>query len=301
MENNGAVFPTIPLTSSLSITKIHSLFYYEFPKDFYFSGECHDFWELIYVDKGTCYFTRQGERIDLQTGDIVLIRPNDHHAVCGNGTSMFNVLILSFTCKSKALSAFPSSPATITSTTRDVISKIIREARHAFRLPIIDPFATEIAPLDNALFGSRQLVKNYLEELLILLLREEYVDKNDLTLSTLANGPANPTNLVEAVEKYLLDNLNKTLSIPAICETFHYSKNYICSRFKEKTGYTIIEYFNRAKIERAKELIRERSGSLSKISETLGFSSPGYFSKTFKRVTGLSPMEYQRSLRRLFG
>ncbi|MBQ8494694.1 MAG: AraC family transcriptional regulator, partial [Clostridia bacterium] len=37
------------------------------------------------------------------------------------------------------------------------------------------------------------------------------------------------------------------------------------------------------------------------ISELLGFSSPGYFSKTFKRITGMSPQEYQRSLNRLLG
>ena len=300
MENNG-IFPAIPLTTALSVTRIHSFFYYEFLPNFSFQGESHDFWELMYVDKGVCRSVRQDTHTTLHAGDIVLIRPNEFHAVYGNEIDIFNVLLISFTCKSKALEAFPSTPIRVSASTRDIISKIVKEARHAFHLPLIDPFINEITPLENPVFGSRHLLKNYLEELLILLLRKEYTDTNNLTLSILSSGPTDPKSLVEAVEKYLLENLNRTLSIPAICETFHYSKNYICSRFKEKTGYTIIEYFNRAKIERAKELIREQACSLTVISESLGFSSPGYFSKTFKRIVGLSPMEYQRSLRRLLG
>ena len=71
----------------------------------------------------------------------------------------------------------------------------------------------------------------------------------------------------------------------------------ICSHFKQQTGYSIMEYYNRAKVERAKELIRERKYSFATIAEMLGFSSPGYFSKTFKRVTGQSPQQYLHSLR----
>ncbi len=301
MENNGTVFPAIPLTPALSVSRIHSFFYYEFPPHYAFPGESHDLWELMYIDKGVCRSVRQNQQTTLRAGDIILIRPNEFHSICGNELDIFNVLILSFTCKSKALEALPNTPIRVSNSTREVISKIVKEAHHAFRLPLIDPFTSEITPLENPLFGSRHLLKNYLEELLILLLRKEYSETNPLTLSILSSGPTDPKSLVEAVEKYLLENLHKSLSIPAICETFHYSKNYICSRFKEKTGYTIIEYFNRAKIERAKELIRERSCSLSAIAESLGFSSPGYFSKTFKRIVGLSPMEYQRSLRRLLG
>ena len=301
MKNTDNIFSSVPLTCVVSVTKIHSLFYYEFPKDFQFNGESDDFWELVYVDRGSCLSTQNGISAALNAGEAVLISPNSFHSICGNGRDMFNVFIISFTCKSKAIEAVPTAPSTITAPMRELISKIIKEARRAFRLPIIDHFTSDIVPQEHPMFGSRQLVKLYLEELLILLLRTEFTDKNDPILSVLANKSADPKDLVEAVEKYLLDNLDKALSISAICETFHYSKNYICSHFKQKTGYTIIEYFNRAKIERAKELIRERAHSLSTISEMLGFSSPGYFSKTFKRITGLSPLEYQRSLRLLLG
>lgn len=302
MENANNLFPSIPLTSLVSVSKIHSLYYYEFPKDYLFKGETHDFWELIYADKGDCFVQNGDERIILKSGEAALVSPNVFHMLGGNGTNIFNVFVISFSCKSKAVDAMMLRSFRITPPQRELISKIIKEGRRAFYLPTIDDAVSELFPRENALLGSRQLVKNYLEELLISFLRVRYQDNDSVpVLSVLSSKITNPKNLIESVEKYLLDNLEKPVSITAICETFHYSKNYICSHFKQQTGYTVIEYFNRARIERAKELIREHNHSLSAISELLGFSSSGYFSKTFKRITGMSPQEYQRSLNRLLG
>lgn len=302
MENANNPFPSIPLTSLVSVSKIHSLYYYEFPKNYLFKGETHDFWELIYADKGDCFVQNGNERITLKTGEATLIPPNVFHTLGGNGVNLFNVFVISFSCKSKAVDAMLLRSFKITPPQRELISKIIKEGRRAFYLPTIDAAISELIPRENPLLGSRQLVKNYLEELLISFLRVQYQDSSTVpVLSFLSAKTTDPKNLIESVEKYLLDNLEKPISINAICETFHYSKNYICSHFKQQTGYTIIEYFNRARIERAKELIREHNHSLSVISELLGFSSPGYFSKTFKRITGMSPQEYQRSLNRLLG
>ncbi len=302
MENANNLFPSIPLTSLVLVSKIHSLYYYEFPKDYLFKGEVHDFWELIYVDKGDCFVQNGDERIILKTGEATLVSPNIFHTLGGNGSNIFNVFVISFSCKSRVVSAMQSRSFKITPPQRELISKIIKEGQNAFYLPTIDTAVSELIPRENALLGSRQLVKNYLEEVLISFLRTQYQDGGTKpVLSFLSDKTTDPKNLIESVERHLLDNLDKPVSITTICAKFHYSKNYICSHFKQQTGYTIIEYFNRARIERAKELIREHNHSISTISELLGFSSPGYFSKTFKRITGLSPQDYQRSLNRLLG
>ena len=299
-NNSLPSFPSLALTDLVTVTKLHSLYYYEFPADYFFTGERHDFWELLYADKGDCFVDNEGKRIQLNRGEAVLTAPNVYHNLGGNGRQLFNVFVVSFSCKNKVIEAIAGQRLTITPAQRDIISKLIKEGRNAFYLPIIDPTVSELEPRENTVLGSRQLVKNYLEELLISFLRKQ-VKKDSFApvLSMLSAKTTDPKNLIEAVEKYLLDNVDKVVSINALCDTFHYSKNYICSHFKEQTGFTVIEYFNRAKVERAKELIRERKHSLSDISELLGFSSPGYFSKTFKRVSGLSPLEYQRSLDRL--
>lgn len=300
MKNANNSFPSFPLIDLITVTKIHSLYYYEFPADYRFQGEQHDFWELVYADKGDCFVQNGNERIILQRGEAILTAPNVFHSLGGNGANLFNVFVISFSCRAKALEAIAGQRITVTAAQRSLISNIIKEAHHAFFLPIIDPMVTELHPREDAPLGSQQLMKNYLEELFISLLRKQVQDNSTApVLSFLTGKTTDPKNLIEAIEKHLLDNLDKDVSITAICEAFHYSKNYICSHFKQQTGYSIMEYYNRAKVERAKELIRERKYSFATIAEMLGFSSPGYFSKTFKRVTGQSPQQYLHSLRSL--
>jgi two-component system response regulator YesN len=61
-----------------------------------------------------------------------------------------------------------------------------------------------------------------------------------------------------------------------------------------KTGKTIMGYYTELKINQAKQLLRENELSVREISEKLAFSTPDYFTKTFKRVTGLTPLAYKK-------
>jgi YesN/AraC family two-component response regulator len=67
--------------------------------------------------------------------------------------------------------------------------------------------------------------------------------------------------------------------------------------FREKTGGGVIEYFNRMKIETAKQMIREGKYNFTQLSEYLGYSSVCYFSRMFKKATGMSPSEYSSSIK----
>ena len=56
----------------------------------------------------------------------------------------------------------------------------------------------------------------------------------------------------------------------------------------------MMQYFIRLKIEKAKKLLRENEISVTQISETLAFDTPNYFSKTFKKITGYTPLQYKK-------
>ena len=55
-----------------------------------------------------------------------------------------------------------------------------------------------------------------------------------------------------------------------------------------------MSYFTHLKIERAKRLLRESDLSVSRISELFAFDTPNYFTKTFKRLTGYTPLQYKK-------
>ena len=81
------------------------------------------------------------------------------------------------------------------------------------------------------------------------------------------------------------------------CKQFNYGKTHICTRFVQVTGKSVNRYFTELKIRWAKERIRTTTRSFTEISEELGFSSVGYFSKVFKRRMNMSPREYMASVR----
>ena len=69
--------------------------------------------------------------------------------------------------------------------------------------------------------------------------------------------------------------------------------------FKDENGCGVIDYFSHLKIETAKKMIREESGNFSQISDYLGYSSIHYFSRQFKKFTGMTPSEYASSIKAL--
>jgi YesN/AraC family two-component response regulator len=76
---------------------------------------------------------------------------------------------------------------------------------------------------------------------------------------------------------------------------------YLSMLFKAKFDCGVLEYWNRLKIDKAKEHIRQNSNNLTEISEMLGYNSLHYFSRQFKKTTGMTPSEYAKVLReRLF-
>ncbi|MBP3391898.1 MAG: helix-turn-helix transcriptional regulator [Clostridia bacterium] len=294
--------PSFQLKPIVDISRIFTVFYYEFSGDYQFEGESHNFWEFVYVDKGECKLFNSGRTFHMKTGNIYFHKPNTFHALYGMPEQNFNVLIISFSCKSETMNAIPDEMIQVSGELRSVLSKITRECRNAFYLPIIDKDIPAIQAKRSTLLGARQLIKLYMEEFLILLMRKEHLrNAKNPTLSLLSGQEVGQENLVASIKAYLLANLREKITIDDLCREFHYSKTYICTNIKKATGYSVIEFINQAKTERAKDLIRENKMSLTQISEALGFSGLEYFSKVFKQYAGLSPSGYKKKLKTLLG
>ena len=69
--------------------------------------------------------------------------------------------------------------------------------------------------------------------------------------------------------------------------------------FQQKTGLGVIEYFSNMKIDAAKQMMRTDLMNFTQIAEKLGYSSIHYFSRQFKKITGMTPSEYVPSIKAL--
>ena len=74
-----------------------------------------------------------------------------------------------------------------------------------------------------------------------------------------------------------------------------YSEYYLTAKFKEETGISVSDYIMRTKVERAKLLLETTQLTAQEISEQLSFSSRNYFSRIFKKFTGVTPTQYRES------
>ncbi len=276
----------------INVTKLVTVHYFEFHKDFKNEGEKHDFWELVYIDKGEVTVTAGKKEITLKQGDIIFHKPNEFHNIRANGIIAPNVFIISFNCSSPAIRHFENKYMKLPVKLKTLISFIIDESRKAFDLPRFDPYMKELKVNQNAPIGAQQMVKLYLEQLLILLIRKDESKHRSVILpKEVYNNPV----VVEMIE-FLEKNIYGTVCIDDICEHTNYGKTYIYETFKRNTGYSPIQYYNILKITEAKKLIREGL-QFSDISNVLCFDNPHYFTRIFKRITSMTPKEYRNSVK----
>ena len=86
---------------------------------------------------------------------------------------------------------------------------------------------------------------------------------------------------------------DETLCVRKLSEILNYSANYLGNVFKREYGESINDFINRYRVKMAKKLMDETDMMVYEIAFAVGFSNQHYFSRTFKRITGLAPSEYR--------
>ncbi len=274
------------------IDDIVTIHYLELEKDFCYPKESHDFWEIIYADKKSVLAkTEEGELV-LDEGEMVFHKPDKVHSLFANGVDAPNVFIISFVCKSRAIHFFEDKKMKVPKNLIRFIYLIAEEGKKTFNLPYFDPNLTKMELLPSPALGGEQLIKNYLEVLLINLMRGEMEKKN--SGAVFLRMEEGDRDVSAKVISFLEEHIFEKLTVADICEAVHYNKSYIFRVFKRETGKSVMSYFTAMKIERAKQMLRERDSNIAQIAERLAFDTPNYFTKTFKRITGYSPMRYRK-------
>ncbi len=117
---------------------------------------------------------------------------------------------------------------------------------------------------------------------------------NDLILTKLTNYKKFNTYAKKAID-YVDSNYFTDLKIDDICSYLNINKSYFCALFKNETGYTFSNFLNRFRIEKSKELLKNRDLSILDISLRVGFNNQNYFNTIFKKLTGKTPLQYRKT------
>lgn len=100
---------------------------------------------------------------------------------------------------------------------------------------------------------------------------------------------------IEKASAYIQENLDRDLSIQTISRSTSISKSVLYKAFHDHYHCTVGSYINAKRVEKSMELLTKTNLSVEEIAQRVGFSGASYYSKTFKKQTGLSPLQYRKS------
>lgn len=251
--------------------------------------EAHDFWEICYVTNGEITMCLEEKRMTVSENQLVLVSPNKKHSYLSENGNKNQAFVICFDSFSQALDAISDRLFMPDSVQLSCMEKIMEECATTFHMNESDHLEVLSAPR----FGGQQALLLQLEYLLISLVRRLSVEKNsDIVFFSDENFYA---DLVNAILRFLRENVYRKLTLNDICGKFSYSKSFICKIFKDQTGETLITCFNRLKVEEAKRMLAESTQSVTNIAGSLGFREVKYFDAIFKKHTGVAPVAYREN------
>lgn len=104
------------------------------------------------------------------------------------------------------------------------------------------------------------------------------------------------SSAVRSCLNYIDFHYMEPLSLESLAVRFTINKNYLSTRFHRETGMTVTDYINKTRVQRAADLLGKTAYSMQAVAEQCGFADANYFARIFKKINGISPNEYRKSL-----
>jgi YesN/AraC family two-component response regulator len=102
---------------------------------------------------------------------------------------------------------------------------------------------------------------------------------------------------ITEVVAYINNNFQTELNLESISAAFYIDSCYLSRIFKKTVGMSFVDYINNVRVMEAKKLLSATDKSIISISENVGFKSNTHFGRVFKKIIGLSPLQYRKQKR----
>lgn len=289
-------FTSLSFEKVINVEKIITIFYMELSKSFSYEGERHDFWEMVYIDKGEMICTADKNRFVLKSGEMTFHKPNEFHNLSGDNSVAPNVSIITFQCRSRVMRYLEGKIFKLDAQEKSLLSMLFSEGLSCYRLmDERNPLLQKLVKIESAPYGSSQMTKNLLEVFLIRLCRHTDAITKKMRQSVVIDGVDVPYQAKEIVD-FLRNNLYNKITIQDVVRHTGKSESTVKALFAQYRSNGIMQYYNGLKIKEARRLIREGQYNMAQISDMLHFDNPQYFSKCFKKFTNMTPREYKASI-----
>ncbi|MBS6749951.1 MAG: AraC family transcriptional regulator [Firmicutes bacterium] len=229
--------------------------------DWHSTLHTHACTEIFYVVGGSGKFNIEGKLLPVTTDDMVIVNPNVEHTEVSYNKRPLEYIVLGVEGLEYSAGEDADERWFMTN---------MQNAREA----LLHALREMLREIEYKAVGYELICQDLLEVLILRLMRH-------------AGLQFLPTN----------NHFKENINLDMLSELVHVNKYYMVHSFTKEYGISPINYLISRRIEESKYLLSDTDHSLSQISHMLGFSSPSYFSQSFRRLEGMSPMEFRRSSR----
>lgn len=277
------------ISRGLNITALYTAFSRKCDRDFYFGGESHNFWELVCVLDGTVGVAADSRIYSVPANKMILHRPMEFHRIWTEGSAPAEIAIVSFAADFNI--KFSGTVFDIAKGSADEVRDIIESIKSCFEMR--DSYDAAGICVYRQISPYAQTVINRLENFIMNTV--PHSTAAEVTRSSAA-GVRKYTEIVNC----LTENIGINMTIADVAKCCNMSQSSVKQIFHRYAGMGVAQFYRQLKINSAIAMLSQ-DRSIKEISLSLGFPDSNYFSTVFKRVTGKSPTDYLRDLRKLSG
>ena len=257
----------------------------------------HDFWELSYVYEGRGTHYTDGSVLPIRENEFLLISPKTEHCIVSSPKENRSLVrVCNVLVKKSYMNKIMNQYREIDSFVDYDFTKMLNED---FCLQLSDDSHIVHNQLmaiaheyNHFLEGSDYIIESCMINLLI------YIARLHKAQTARQQTSDNKNAALDEIIKYIRSNFGGNLSLDFLAEQAHISREYLSRKFKNYTGTNLSDFITEVRIERAKQLLRSSTHSITDISSYCGYTSLGNFQRFFKKLTGCSPSEYRKKMKK---
>ena len=171
------------------------------------------------------------------------------------------------------------------------LSSIVARKLLDNQVPAKKAFAFNVACSD--------MIENYMSDASFLQFADELIDFYVFFIAD-RKQPTFRHHTVNKVIMFINDELETDLTVENIAAHFHISTSHLSRIFREHVGITLVEYLNVRRVEESQYYLRHTNKSITSISDQFHFCNQSYFTRIFKKYTGVTPKHFRDELQRDF-
>ena len=280
-------YKELSVDKKINISALYTAFLRRCEKDYYFDGEAHNFWEIVFVLDGSVGATADDDIYSLHAGQMIIHKPMEFHRLWSEGDTEPLICVFSFHAQN-----MPQLDGRVYTMSANDHARIKDLCESFHRHYDMDVGRINDNNIKMYFSGICEDSKNnaycdvcYLQYILMKIIARGA----DLGVGDDSPAARKYAEIIGVME----NNIHKRLCIDDIATMCKMSVSNVKKVFYRYSGKGVAGYFKELKIRHSLEMLQSGM-SINEISVALGFDDQNYFSTVFKRIMGQSPMKYKK-------